>query len=462
MEKVRDLRREIARREAELADLKSQLAVADCEAREEEASSPASQWPLESHEYERYGRQMIVPGFGLQAQLRLRQSKVLLVGAGGLGCPAAAYLAGAGVGTLGLVDADEVEVSNLHRQVAHATDRVGMAKVLSAVAYLRQLNPRITYNCHQEHLSSQNAEEIVSQYDLVLDCTDHPTSRYLVSDMCVLLQKPLVSASAFQTSGQLIVLNSPPGRGPCYRCVFPRPPPPESVVGCGEGGILGPVVGVMGVLQALEAIKLISKGGLEAVNTGTVDATPTDEQPPQQTMLLFSAMSDAGPSFRSVRMRGQRQDCFACSKKGGLTLQHVKTSMDYARFCGIPQPVNLLQPQERISVDDYRKIRTGKQDHVLLDVREKEHFSIGSIPGAINIPISRFNRGDVEPEALVPSGITRTAPIYVVCRVGNDSQIVARKLRELGLEANQHRFIGDIQGGVKAWKDTVDPTMPFI
>ncbi|PNY25283.1 Adenylyltransferase and sulfurtransferase uba4 [Tolypocladium capitatum] len=449
MDKIDHLRREIAKRESELAHLKSQLAVAESEHGAQDESKPWP-WPLQHHEYQRYGRQMIVPGFGLQAQLRLKNSRVLVVGAGGLGCPAAAYLAGAGVGVLGLVDADQVEVSNLHRQVAHSTGRVGMSKVLSAIAYLRELNPTITYKSHQEHLSAANAEAVVSQYDLVLDCTDHPTSRYLVSDACVLLGRPLVSASAFQTSGQLILLNSPPGRGPCYRCLFPRPPPPESVVGCGEGGVLGPVVGVMGVLQALQAIELIAKGGLEPAE-GESEAR-------EQRMLIFSAVAD-GPSFRSVRMRGRRKDCFACSDEAGLTLEHLETSVDYVQFCGVAKPVALLRPGERITAQQYREIRTARE-HTLLDVREKEHFSLGSIPGAINVPISRFSRGDEMPELAAAAG--KDGSIYLVCRVGNDSQVAARKLKDLGFDNGGKRFVGDISGGIQAWRETVDPSLPFL
>ncbi|KND89950.1 Adenylyltransferase and sulfurtransferase uba4 [Tolypocladium ophioglossoides CBS 100239] len=450
MDKIDHLRREIAKRESELADLKSQLAVAESEHRTQDESK-AWRWPLQDHEYQRYGRQMVVPSFGLQAQLRLKNSRVLVVGAGGLGCPAAAYLAGAGVGVLGLVDADEVEVSNLHRQVAHSTGRVGMSKVLSAITYLRELNPTITYKSHREHLSPHNAQAIVSQYDLVLDCTDHPTSRYLVSDACILLRRPLVSASAFQTSGQLIVLNSPPGKGPCYRCVFPRPPPPESVVGCGEGGVLGPVVGVMGVLQALEAIKLIARGGLEAAEG--------EEGAGEQRVLIFSAMGD-GPSFRSVRMRGRRKDCFACSAEADLTLEHLETSVDYVQFCGVAKPVAVLRPEERITVKQYCEIRAAHSEHTLLDVREKEHFSLGSIPGAINVPISRFNRGDEMPELTAAAG--KDGPIYVVCRVGNDSQVAARKLKDLGFDNGGERFVGDISGGIQAWRGAVDPTLPFL
>lgn len=472
MDSIDDLRREIGRRESELAELRRRLAVAENEERDgsEEARRRRGEWkwPLAEHEYQRYGRQMIVPKFGLHGQLRLRKAKVLLVGAGGLGCPAAAYLAGSGVGVLGLVDGDEVEVSNLHRQIAHSTARVGMKKVDSAICFLRGLNPTIDFRAHATHLTPENAAGIVSQYDVVLDCTDHPASRYLISDMCVLLGKPLVSASAFQTSGQLVVLNSPPGKGPCYRCLFPRPPPPESVVGCGEGGIVGPVVGAMGVLQALETIKLIARGGLEP--------TPEEEEeeeevvvvassPEQTTMLLFSGMADEGSSlFRSVRMRGRRPDCFACSGNAPLTPDNLRSSMDYVRFCGVAEPVRLLRPEDRVTPDSYRRVVERGTSHVLLDVRETEHFSLANIPGSINVPMSRFmsHRGrDSLPEG-VPGDLPAHVPVYVVCRVGNDSQIAAAKLRELGLDRHGERFVGDIAGGLQAWKRTVDGSLPFL
>ncbi|KAJ3466058.1 hypothetical protein MRS44_006716 [Fusarium solani] len=449
MDKIDQLRKEIAKREVELADLRSQLAAAEADGREDKQ---AWKWPLDTHEYERYSRQMIVPKFGLEGQLRLRKAKVLLVGAGGLGCPAAAYLAGSGIGAIGLVDGDEVEVSNLHRQIAHSTSRVGMSKVESAITYLKELNPTITYHAYKTHLTPQNAQDIVSKYDLVLDCTDHPTSRYLISDICVLLSKPLISASAFQASGQLIVLNNHPGQGPCYRCVFPTPPPPESVVGCGEGGIIGPVVGVMGVLQALEAIKLIARGDLEI----------QEREPKTPMLLLFSALSDT--PFRSVRMRSRRKTCFACGDENALTLNELKTSMDYVQFCGVMKPVELLQPQERISAKEYQEVaKAEKKEHLLLDVREREHFDLCNIAGSVNIPISRFMnaRGETTPEGW-PTDLPPSTPIYIVCRVGNDSQIAAKKLKDLGLGNNGERFIGDIQGGMRSWKANVDPSVPFI
>ncbi|KAI0596499.1 adenylyltransferase [Biscogniauxia sp. FL1348] len=475
--RAEQLRREIARTENELRELRAQLHELESSSRHHDAvETPASppprewKWPLKEEEYARYGRQLILPTVGIAGQLRLKSAAVLLVGAGGLGCPAAAYLAGAGVGTLGVVDGDTVEVSNLHRQIAHSTPKVGARKVDSLVAYCRALNPEVAYRAHAEHLTPRNAADVVSRYDVVLDCTDHPTSRYLISDICVLLRKPLVSASALRTDGQLIVLNNPPAApgspagGPCYRCVFPRPPPADSVVSCGEGGILGPVVGVMGVLQALEAIKLIVAAG------GDREGSPTTaKEPGGPSLLLFSATSST--PFRSIRMRSRRPKCFACSADSALTLEQLKSgSLDYVQFCGVNTPVNLLGPGERISATHYNAILTERPDKqsLLLDVREKEHFDIASIPGAVNVPFSTFqtrNKAKADGEEprpdWLPEGMSDDAAIYVVCRVGNDSQLVAQRLKEMGLDRHGKRFIGDIRGGMRAWKEEIDPTMPF-
>ncbi|KAI1395976.1 adenylyltransferase [Hypoxylon fuscum] len=432
-----------------------------------EVPPPEWKWPLREEEYFRYGRQLILPTVGIKGQLWLKSTSVLIIGAGGLGCPAAAYLAGAGAGTLGVVDGDIVEVSNLHRQIAHSTSRVGTMKVDSLVEYCRGLNSNVTYIPHREHLTPQNAEDIVSKYDLVLDCTDHPTSRYLISDICVLLRKPLVSASALRTDGQLIVLNNPPAAqgstdgGPCYRCIFPKPPPADSVVSCGEGGILGPVVGVMGVLQALEAIKLIVSGIGEEP-----DSTPKERVAP--SLLLFSATSTT--PFRSIRMRSRRPNCFTCSSESTLTLKELRSgSLDYVQFCGVTTPVNVLKPEERVTASEYNNILAGHTDkHILLDVREREHFYIASIPGAVNVPFSTLqSRGKPSADsqgsspAYIPESLPADAPIYVVCRVGNDSQLATQRLKELGLDGKGGRFIGDIKGGMLAWKHEVDQTMPF-
>lgn len=319
---------------------------------------------------------------------------------------------------------------------------------------------------HQEHLSPQNAQEIVQNYDLVLDCTDNPASRYLISDTCVLLSKPLISASALRTDGQLIVLNSPPlppgnpAGGPCYRCVFPKPPPAESVVTCGEGGIIGPVVGVMGVLQAVEAIKMIAQGKLTPPETAAVEAPPT-------TMLLFSTLGTQ--PFRSLRMRSRRAGCFACSQEASLNLESLRSgSLDYALFCGLISGVSILRPEERIEARDYAQIKEKDEKHLLLDVREKVQFDICHIEGSINVPFSTFQGGQQAEENLgksasiswLPESLPDDAPIYVVCRLGNDSQVVTRRLKETGSNSLEGRWVGDIKGGLKAWKDQVDEHWP--
>lgn len=317
------------------------------------------------------------------------------------------------------------------------------------------LNPNPQYIAHTEHISPRNAAAIVSPYDLVFDCTDNPASRYLISDICILLHKPLISASALRTDGQLIVLNSPPlapgeEGGPCYRCVFPKPPPAESVVSCGDGGILGPVVGVMGVLQAVEAIKYITSGKLdvEIVASGKVEAT---------SMLLFSASSSQ--PFRSVKLRSRRKACFACSSKSQLSLDSLSSgSLDYVLFCGLASPVSVLKPEERIEASEYAKF--GNKEHLLLDVREKVQFDICALPGSVNIPFSVFQGGKGIDDALIPADFPDEAPIYVVCRLGNDSQVVTRKLKEAGLCFNGRRYIGDIKGGLKSWKEQVDQSWP--
>ncbi|CZT49850.1 related to molybdenum cofactor biosynthetic protein [Rhynchosporium secalis] len=521
------LRNQIAVTESELKRLKEQLAsleAQDAAAQKgivglnlnaglviEDDNPSERKWPLCEEEYRRYGRQMIVPSIGIQGQLRLKNASVLIVGAGGLGCPAAAYLAGAGVGTIGIIDGDEVETSNLHRQILHSTAKVGMKKVESAILYLKSLNPNPTYISHPTHLTPQNSISIAAPYDLILDCTDHPTSRYLISDICVLLRKPLVSASALRTDGQLIVLNSPPlpagnaAGGPCYRCVFPKPPPVESVVSCGDGGILGPVVGVMGVLQALEALKLIVGGKLKSQPTVTPtlnsgpesspdtkenDGTKATSTPVQTTMLLFS--SNSSPPFRNVRLRARRLNCFACSSSASLTLESLTSgSLDYVLFCGVNAPISILTPEERISAKEYSNVhaaqqsqKTGSETHLLIDVREKVQFDICSLPNSINIPFSTFQNPNNPiqfprqlPQSPASSQENQIAsptsekqiletlfndpatPIYVMCRLGNDSQLVTRKLKDSEF-GKGGRIILDVKGGLKAWKQDVDSSWP--
>lgn len=443
----------------------------------EDAAATRRRWPLESYEYKRYGRQLIMPEVGLHGQLRLKNSKVLVVGLGGLGCPAAAYLAGAGIGTLGLVDGDVVEESNLHRQIAHGTTRVGMNKAKSAREYLQayvepgsdrrqasdislSLNPNVIYYTHACPLSPDRAVALIEQYDLVLDCTDHPTSRYLISDACVLAAKPLVSASALKTEGQMIILNNPPrpqgdySGGPCYRCIFPKPPPADSVLSCGEGGILGPVVGVMGVLQALESIKLLA-AGLQTSSDWRNAERPMLEDAPRTNFLIFSAYSN--PQFRSVRMRSRRTDCSACSSQATVTRQSLTTgSLDYAVFCGVNAPLNVLPSEFRISATEFSRLPTDGSN-VLIDVRDETQYAICALRGSINVPWT--GSADTWVERAIASGVLLNCSrdYYIVCRLGNDSQLAAKAALDRWRGSMQIR---DIRGGFKAWREEVDSSWP--
>lgn len=312
----------------------------------------------------------------------------------------------------------------------------------------------------------------------------------------MLLRKPLVSAAALRTDGQLIVLNTPPtAQGtaftptapPCYRCVFPKPPPPETVTSCGEGGILGPVVGVMGVLQALEALKILAAGLHVPLSSS---ALPSEaEPPPQPTLLTFSAAAVGAPSFRALKMRRRRRDCFACGEAGGaanLTLDTLRSgSLDYLAFCGgMSAPVKVLGAAQRISANEARErllLRASeaedgkkKKEILLLDVREKELYDIAHIEGAVNVPYSRVQSsasrragvvkegGGGLPEWMPEGVLGEDTEVLVVCRVGNDSQMVARLLLDLGLGRDGKRWIGDVEGGMRDWRNWVDPTLPFL
>ncbi|EMC95696.1 hypothetical protein BAUCODRAFT_71821 [Baudoinia panamericana UAMH 10762] len=480
---VSRLRAQVIATEAQLRSLKEQLVAAEQHAEAarhlndaylggmpaewigEALSRPAGRrWPLEDEEYKRYGRQLIVPEVGLHGQLRLKNAKVLVIGVGGLGCPAAAYLAGAGVGTLGLVDADDVELSNLHRQIAHSTERIGTSKVDSALEYLQALNPLVNYIRHPFALIAERALQTICAYDLVLDCTDHPTSRYLVSDACVIAQKPLVSASALKTEGQLIVLNNPPrppgdaSGGPCYRCVFPTPPPAESVLSCGEGGILGPVVGVMGVLQALEAVKLLTAKPKPQANFVNLTTDFGDTESTKPSLLMFSAYSM--PQFRSVRMRPRRKDCAVCSAQPTISAQSLTSgSLDYIAFCGVTTPVNLLPPALRMTASDFSQLpRDGS--NVLIDVRDETQYAICALRGSINVPwtgnADSWLEQGVLRGALAQDGRDR----YIICRLGNDSQLAAKAVIDRMSDQLAFATVKDIKNGFRAWRAEVDPSWP--
>ncbi|KAF8920113.1 hypothetical protein CPB85DRAFT_1211772 [Mucidula mucida] len=390
------------------------------------------QLPLD--DYRRYGRQMILDGFGLEGQLKLQGSSVVVVGAGGLGCPALQYLGAAGFGRIGIIDHDTVEVSNLQRQILHNESTVGTPKAESAAQSLRRVNSHLTLDVITEALTSQNALSLLGPYDIILDCTDNAPTRYLLSDTAVALGKPLVSGAAQKFEGQLCVYNLTPST-PCYRCLFPTPPAPETVGTCEETGILGVVTGIIGNMQALEAIKIAT--GL-----------PRDEKP---SMLIFSALGV--PMFRNIKLRTRKEGCPACGREG----QKVGTikDIDYIQFCGGPTPdwvsrgLSVGTESARVSIHDFGKAVKGPIN--IIDVRPRTEFGICALPGSINIPLKELVADPLT--HLPPTGDT-----YVVCRLGNDSQIGADALRSVRNDPSV--IVKDVVGGLHAWSKTIDGTFP--
>ncbi|EDW80403.1 uncharacterized protein Dwil_GK18675 [Drosophila willistoni] len=441
-QEIADLRSAICKKEQSLRELEEALAngggngdgLAD---EGGERNTGTIQTQLTNDDIARYSRQLILPNFGVQGQLRLKNSSVLIVGMGGLGCPAAQYLAAAGVGYLGLIDYDQVERSNFHRQTLHTEARCGMAKTESARIALLELNPSCRIHCHSELINSHNASNIMRSYDVVLDCSDNVATRYLLNDACVIFRKPLVSGSALKMDGQLTVYNYG-AQGPCYRCIYPVPPPPEAVTNCGDGGVLGAVTGVIGSLQALETIKIIV-GGLGEVLAGR--------------MLIFDGTTG---QFRNIRIRSKRSNCHACSSQPLIT-----DLIDYELFCGMhatdkDHPLQLLESDQRLDVQTYHD-KLESQPHLLFDVRSTAEFEICQLStNAINLPLA---------EVLDDSYLKRFAvelqnkdlPIIVLCRRGNDSQIAVQHMR--------NRFpdhsIRDLIGGLHAWTRKVDPDFPI-
>lgn len=368
---------------------------------------------------------MLVPEFGIAGQLDIRSKRVLVVGAGGLGSPAIQYLAGAGVGHITIIDDDTVEVSNLHRQTIHAGS-VDKPKAESAADFVHKLNPLVSVTPIVARLSPGNSFETFKGHDLVLDCTDGPAVRYLINDTAVLSGIPVVSASALKTEGQLSIYNY--NGGPCYRCLFPIPPPADAVQTCGDGGILGPVVGMMGMSQAMEAIKLLTGVYKE-------EFTPF--------LMLYSAYNF--PPWKCVKVRKRQKACAVCGDDPSITKELVESGkIDYDEFCGSPSQVR-LDEQHRISAKEYSELM--KQDHTLLDVREKSQFDIIALPSSTNIPWSELKH-----KSEVDFG---SKPVYVVCRYGNDSQNAVDKLQNLGVPSK------DIKGGLFAWTQQVQPDFPI-
>jgi adenylyltransferase/sulfurtransferase len=377
---------------------------------------------LSRDEILRYSRHLIMPEVGMEGQLKLKRAKVLCVGAGGLGSPLALYLAAAGVGRLGIVDFDVVDYTNLQRQVIHGTSDVGRPKLDSARATLKEINPHIEVEAYETRLTSENALGILRDYDVVADGTDNFPTRYLVNDACVLLGKPNVYGSIFRFEGQASVFYAP--EGPCYRCLYPEPPPPGLVPSCAEGGVLGVLPGIIGCVQALETLKLILGKG----------------QPLIGRLLLFDAL---GMKFRELKLR-KNPDCPICGAH-----PRIKELIDYEQFCGIRgeeyEPPAAGVPE--ITARQVKTLMDEKKPFVLIDVREPHEYQICRIPGSKLIPLGEVPKRMNE--------LNSADAIVVHCRSGMRSAQAVQLLMKAGF-----RRIHNLQGGILAWSDQVDPSVP--
>jgi len=387
--------------------------------------APAADLSVE--EVMRYSRHIIIPEVAMAGQKRLKNARVLAIGAGGLGSPVLVYLAAAGVGTIGVVEFDVVDESNLQRQIIHGQSDVGRPKAESARDSIREINPHVDVVLHQERLDSTNVMDIFADYDLIVDGTDNFATRYLVNDAAVLLGKPYVWGSIFRFDGQASVFWAE--HGPCYRCLYPEPPPPGMVPSCAEGGVLGVMAGTMGTIQANEAVKLITGVG----------------EPLLGSLLVYDALET---SFRKVRIR-KDPECAVCGKNPTVT-----ELIDYDAFCGtVSQEAADAARDSTISVlelkDKLDRRERGEEDFVLIDVREPAEFEIVSIPGAVLIPKNEFLMGD----AL--SQLPQDRPIVLHCKVGGRSAEVLAVVKAAGFADAVH-----VGGGVVAWVSQVEPDKP--
>jgi molybdopterin/thiamine biosynthesis adenylyltransferase/rhodanese-related sulfurtransferase/molybdopterin converting factor small subunit len=372
---------------------------------------------LSKDEVLRYSRHLIMPEVGMDGQLKLKHAKVLLVGTGGLGAPLGLYLAAAGVGRIGLVDFDVVDFTNLQRQVIHGTKDVGRKKLDSASDRMNDINPFVQIDKHEVALASDNALEILEPYDIIIDGTDNFPTRYLVNDACVILKKPNVYGSIFRFEGQSTVFAYP--GGPCYRCLYPEPPPPGLVPSCAEGGVLGILPGIIGLVQATEAVKLILGVG----------------EPLVGRLLLYDALA---MRFRELRLR-RNPDCPVCGDHPTIT-----KLIDYQEFCGVPQAPPAVAEIAPLEVK-------AKQDRgetfQLIDVREAHEWQIGHIPGAKLIPLGDLPKRVNELDSAVE--------IVAHCKSGVRSAKACDFLRQAGFKK-----VSNMTGGILAWSDKVDPSVP--
>ena len=374
---------------------------------------------LTHEQIRRYSRHLIMPEVGLEGQKKLQAATVLLIGVGGLGSPVALYLAAAGIGRIGLVDSDVVEYSNLQRQIIHGTGDIGRPKLHSARDRILDINPETKVDMFETMIDSSNALQIMGEYDVIIDGTDNFPTRYLTNDACVLLGKPNVYGSIFRFEGQASVFYAK--EGPCYRCLFPEPPPPGLVPSCAEGGVLGVLPGVIGTIQATEAVKLILGVGNPLIGR----------------LLLYDALQ---MSFDQVNLR-KDPDCPVCGKNPTVT-----ELIDYVQFCGV-HPAEELGSNREITPAELRDKLHDGGNVVLLDVREPHEWAISHLEGALLIP-----QGDLPTRM---SELNTADEIVLLCRSGERSALALNLLHDAGF-----RRLKNLVGGVNAWARTIDPTMP--
>jgi len=378
---------------------------------------------LNDDEIRRYSRQLSLPEVGLEGQKKICSASVLCLGAGGLGSPVAMYLAAAGIGKLGILDFDLVDLSNLQRQIIHGTADVGRPKTQSAAATLHRLNPHIQVVLHETRLTSENALNIIRPYDLVVDGTDNFPTRYLANDACVLLKKPNVYGSIFRFEGHASVF-APHLGGPCYRCLYPEPPPPGAVPSCAEGGVLGVLPGVIGVIQATEILKLVLGQGRSLLNR----------------LLLFNALD---MQFRELKLRRDPQ-CPLCGDNPVIT-----QLINYQTFCGA-QPAAATAPMhpDEVTVHELKRALDDPQLGIqVLDVREPDEYQIARIKGARLVPLSALPKRLAE--------LDPNQPYYIHCKAGGRSLQALQFLRERGFQR-----LKSVQGGITAWSDQIDRSVP--
>jgi sulfur-carrier protein adenylyltransferase/sulfurtransferase len=385
---------------------------------------------LTNDQIKRYSRHLIMPEVGVKGQEKLGAASVLCIGAGGLGSPLALYLAAAGVGHLGILDFDVVDFSNLQRQIIHGEDTIGELKVDSAKDRILKLNSDIKVTTYNEMLTSENAMEIIKDYDIVVDGTDNFATRYLVNDACVLLGKPNVYGSIFRFEGQVSVFDAK--RGPCYRCLYPEPPPPGLVPSCAEGGVLGILPGIIGTLQAAETVKLIIEQGTPLIGR-----------------LLFLDVLEMQP--REMKLR-KDPDCPICGENAT-----IKELIDYEEFCGIgrgelgqeetTKREDSAEDEMEITVEDFKEIKDNGNNVVVLDVREYHEYDIANIEDSVLIPLGEL------PDRL--DELNESDEIIVHCHHGSRSMRATQFLKDQGF-----KNVKNLAGGIDAWAEKFDPDMP--